>query len=216
MTDQEKHDQKEVAFYAAAVEAWLGTSLEHDKSLLTLSAGGIGLLITLLSTVGLHSAESMILYIVALFAFFCCLITVLWIFKRNRSHLEEAIRGGKTVTDRGLAALDTVAIASFLFGAVLSAIIGVAAAVNSFETQESPMSKDDKGRHHANDSVNGILNMRPTSVATPTPVDPLSKSFNGIMNMRPDAQQPASTTQTQTQPATAAPVANSTESKPTP
>jgi hypothetical protein len=33
MTDQEKHDQKEVEFYAAAVEAWLGTSLEHDKSL---------------------------------------------------------------------------------------------------------------------------------------------------------------------------------------
>ena len=36
---------KEVEFYAANVGAWLNTSLEHDKSILTLSAGGIGLLV---------------------------------------------------------------------------------------------------------------------------------------------------------------------------
>jgi hypothetical protein len=214
MTEQEIQQQKDIEFYAAAVEAWLGTSLEHDKSLLTLSAGGIGLLITLLSTVGLHSAESLILYIVALFAFFCCLIAILWIFKRNRFHLEEAIRDGKTSTDRGLAVLDAVAIASFLFGAVLSAIIGIAAAVHSFQTQETPMSKEDKGRHHANDSVNGILNMRPAQASTPASVDPLTKSFNGITNMRPAPQEPVATPTQTTQPATVAPVAPG--GKPTP
>jgi hypothetical protein len=184
MTEQEIHEQKQIEFYAAAVNAWLGTSLEHDRSLITLSAGGIGLLITLLSTVGLHSVESLILYIMALIAFTTCLTAVLWIFKRNRAHLEHAIHGDNTVTDPLLTVLDTVAIVSFLFGAVLAATIGVAAAVHSFETREMLMSQD-KDRHMANDSINGILNVRP--------IDPLSKSFNGVTNMKPAPQQPAST-----------------------
>jgi hypothetical protein len=154
MTEQEIHEQKQIEFYAAAVNAWLGTSLEHDRSLITLSAGGIGLLITLLSTVGLHSVESLILYIMALIAFTTCLTAVLWIFKRNRAHLEHAIHGDNTVTDPLLTVLDTVAIVSFLFGAVLAATIGVAAAVHSFETREMLMSQD-KDRHMANDSING-------------------------------------------------------------
>jgi hypothetical protein len=41
------YDQKEVEYYAAQVNAWLNTKFEHDKSLLTLSAGGLGLLISI-------------------------------------------------------------------------------------------------------------------------------------------------------------------------
>jgi hypothetical protein len=43
MTDQEQHDRKDVEHYASSVDAWYNTRLELDKSLLTLSAGGIGL-----------------------------------------------------------------------------------------------------------------------------------------------------------------------------
>ena len=189
MTDPKIHDAKEVEFYAAAVNAWLSTSLEHDKSLLTLSAGGIGLLVSLMSTAGLRSIESLILYIVALAAFLCCLIAILWIFKRNRTHLQNAIRETQS-DDPLLAVLDNVAILSFLFGALLSAIIGVAAAAHSFELKESTMTNDSKTRQVANDSVNGILKIRPV-----TP-DPLTKSFNGITNMKP-AQQSSSQTQSQ-------------------
>ena len=55
MAQNEIDEQKKIEFYAASVAAWYESSLEHDKSLLTLSAGGIGLLITLLTTVGLGS-----------------------------------------------------------------------------------------------------------------------------------------------------------------
>lgn len=57
MTPQEIEDLKTVEYYSAAVTAWFNTALEHDKSILTLAAGGIGLLITLLTTVGLSTAE---------------------------------------------------------------------------------------------------------------------------------------------------------------
>ena len=65
----EVDDQKRVEFYSAGLTAWYNTRLEHDKSLLTLSAGGIGLLMTLMTTVGVSSAESLVLYICALVAF---------------------------------------------------------------------------------------------------------------------------------------------------
>ena len=125
-------DQKFVEFYAANVTAWLNTKFEHDKSLLTLSAGGIGLLITLLTTTGVKSIESLVLYIVALVAFISCLGTLLWIFRRNARHLEGVIQGSET-SDSLLVVLDTVALASFLLGVLLSAIIGVSTAVHSYQ-----------------------------------------------------------------------------------
>lgn len=60
MTPQEIEDLKTVEYYSAAVTAWFNTALEHDKSILTLAAGGIGLLITLLTTVGLSTAEALV------------------------------------------------------------------------------------------------------------------------------------------------------------
>lgn len=123
-------EEKEVEFYSAAVNAWFGTRLEHDRSLLTLSAGGVGLLVTLLSTVGIHSVESLILYIVALISFLICLSVVLCIFKRNAAYLQAVINGSND-SDPLLGILDTAAISSFVLGALLSSIIGVAIAVHS-------------------------------------------------------------------------------------
>jgi tRNA A37 threonylcarbamoyltransferase TsaD len=51
-TDEDSHEsQKKLAFYTAAVEAWVATRMEKDKTLLALAAGGIGLLATLLTAV---------------------------------------------------------------------------------------------------------------------------------------------------------------------
>ncbi|MFT0635166.1 hypothetical protein ACMFY5_24075, partial [Pseudomonas sihuiensis] len=72
-TQQEINQMKEVEFYSANLNAWFNTRFEHDKSLLTLSAGGVGLLITLISTVGVRSIETLILYIFSLFCFILCL-----------------------------------------------------------------------------------------------------------------------------------------------
>ena len=188
MTEQDK----EVEFYAASVNAWFGTHLEHEKSLLTLSAGGIGLLITLMSTVGIHSVETVILYVVALASFLVCLSAVLWIFRRNATHLQEIIKSS-AAGDPVLRLLDTVAIASFSLGVLLSSIIGVAAAIHSFQSVEANMSNEQKSKGEqklATDSFNGAVNMKPS--------DPLTKSFNGAINLKPEPaatpkQQPAST-----------------------
>lgn len=45
--EAEFREKKELEFYKAGISAWYTTAFERDKSLLTLSAGGIGLLMTL-------------------------------------------------------------------------------------------------------------------------------------------------------------------------
>lgn len=50
--------QKDVAYYSALVSAWIQTKMERDKTLASLSAGGIGLLVTILSTVGVQKVKN--------------------------------------------------------------------------------------------------------------------------------------------------------------
>ncbi|WDT74288.1 MAG: hypothetical protein MPW16_13610 [Candidatus Manganitrophus sp.] len=51
-SEENDYKAKELAFYEATVNAWITTKFEKDKHLLTLSLAAIGLLITLLTTVG--------------------------------------------------------------------------------------------------------------------------------------------------------------------
>lgn len=169
--------QKDVEFYAAAVAAWLNTSLEYDKSIFALSAGGIGLLITLLTTVGVANAAVLVLYITAIIAFFTSLICILAVFRRNRAHIEQVVLGNRD-PDPLLSALDRVAVASFGAGALLAAIIGVSTAITSYSTKERAMATENKQLQ---------------SVSAET------RSFNGLGGLKPQettaapAQAPAQT-----------------------
>ncbi|MEJ1250641.1 hypothetical protein, partial [Denitratimonas tolerans] len=171
---------KEIQWYSATVNAWYGTRLEHDRSLLTLSAGAIGLLITLLSTVGVSSVESALLYGAAIFSFLISLASVLWVFRRNGTHLTEILRSN-AAGDAVLRTLDAVAIGSFFFGVVLASIIGISAAVHSLQPSEVSMSGEQKTQGQSqdlNESFNGATSMRPTQ-------GDLKKSFDGAMALRP-------------------------------
>jgi len=179
-------EAKEVEFYSAQVTAWLNTRFEHDKSLLTLSAGGIGLLITVSLATGFKSTAALAIYCAALFSFVICLACVLWIFRRNAVHLENVVCG-REERDPMLSLLDKMAIASFMCGVLLASMLGVSAAVDSLlERKEKEMSDQKKKVGVPTfDSVNGISQMSPQL---------LEKSLNGISNMRPapqPAQQPA-------------------------
>jgi len=194
MTDEEKRqkdimDQKAVEYYAATVEAWYGTRFEHDKSLLTLSAGGIGLLVTLLTTVGVTSAEALILYVVSLLSFALCLIIVLVIFRQNARYLEETVGGKAKSSDPFLAVLDNAAILSFTFGVILTVIIGTSSALNSYSDKAEKMTNKPVVVS-VRDSINGIMKMQPST--------DLQRSFNGSSKMEQGSAQ-SSTEQTSTQ-----------------
>lgn len=189
MTPEEMDQQKEVEYYASSVNAWFNTSLEHDKSVLTLAAGGIGLLITLLTTVGLSSAEALVLYIAAIASFLVALVSVLVVFRRNRTYIEHVLAGTSDGNDPMLAKADSVALWAFGLGVTFTAVIGIATAINSYASKEKTMANEpskpsqptpgpeslksiSKGQPGiAMDSYNGAMNLK--------------KSFNGAANLQP-------------------------------
>ena len=189
MTQEEIENQKRVEYYAASVNAWFNTSLEHDKSLLTLSAGGIGLLLTLLTTVGLSSTEALLLYISAIASFVVALVAILVIFNRNRMHIEEILSGKSTSNDPLLIKLDATALWAFGIGVLFTAIIGITAAAHSYSTKEKDMTNETTKKTDAvplRESFNGASSLQPSTDFT--------RSFNGVGNLQPSPAPALSTT----------------------
>lgn len=177
-----EESQKRVEYYAASVNAWFNTSLEHDKSLLALSAGGIGLLLTLLTTVGLSSAEALVLYIGAITSFVVALVSILVIFRHNRTHIEDILSGNPTSNGPLLTKLDATALWAFAIGVLFTAIIGIAAAIHSYSTKEINMSNENVKRTtgFAMDSFDGASRLQsPTNLA--------QKSFNNAAILQPQS-----------------------------
>lgn len=171
MTDEELKQQKEIQFFAATITAWVNTAFELDRNLLTLSAGGLGLLVTLLSTtVGVKHACLLVLYIAAMLAFLICVVAVLSVFRRNQTALQN-VAGGNDAPDSVLDVLDTLARASFGIGAILTTIIGISTAVLSHQTaSEARMATERTTREGVvdqNKSLNNFGTLRPLAGSAP-------------------------------------------------
>ncbi|MNM68587.1 hypothetical protein D3C81_801510 [compost metagenome] len=175
----ETQKQKEVEFYAASINAWFNTALEHDKSIFTLSAGGIGLLATLMT--GVDNSRLLYLYIAAMCAFSVSLCMILVIFRRNRTHIEQVLAGKETL-DGILSLMDIGGKIAFGIGMILTAAIGISAAITSYETKirDSTMANEKKTSSSnptfAQDSVNGLGG--------------LQKSFNNLASIQPKPTSP--------------------------
>jgi len=193
MAPEEINDQKRVEYYAASVNAWFNTSLEHDKSLLTLSAGGIGLLLTLLTTVGLSSTDALVLYIGAIVSFVVSLVAILIIFRRNRTYIEDIFSGKSTDIDPLLTKLDTTALWAFGIGVLFTAIIGLIAAIHSYSTKEKNMANETTNKTvtlQLGESFNCATNIRPgtesfNGASSLQPTTEFTKSFNGVGKLQP-------------------------------
>lgn len=186
---------KNTEFYSATVNAWFNTRFEHDKSLLTLSAGGIGLLITLISTIGISSRTTLALYTLSIISFITSLCVLLWIFKRNAKHLEDIVSNTAT-SDKFLQNLDSIAIYSFILGIILAFALGFITALNKLNEKEDAMSQNKISGSKtliACDSVNNALKMAPTG-STKLSVEGINKMAPANNSSTPQAK--PNTTQT--------------------
>jgi len=139
---QPAHDPKDVEYYAAQVSAWFQSSLERDKSLLSLSTAGIGVLIALLTRDGARTPIEAVLFILALLSFTICALVILAIFSKNQAHLEAEIHKGASNVESLLQILDKTALCSFGAGLSLSLVIGILAAISSTHGESKMPDKD--------------------------------------------------------------------------
>lgn len=182
---ENQQNDKEVEFYAANLNAWLNTRFEHDKSLLSLSAGGIGILITLLSNSAANSIYSLVFYFFAITSFMICLGALLWVFRRNAKHLEDVVKNINT-SDSLLKCLDNIALISFIVGVIFASLIGFSTVVTTYyekeqqkmaKPQESSVKPTTQPSDSGKFSIDGIANMRPKP-PEPMPQSPSQSSTN--------------------------------------
>ena len=156
MSPGEGADGKDVAYFSALVTAWIETKMERDKTIVTLSAGAIGLLVTLLTTVGVKTPWMLLLYTGAVGGFAVAAGYSIVIFDSNSVHIEEVIKGG-TEDNKTLRRLDKRTLTFFTLGVIFTVLIGVTAAVTSLH-HGAP---DERGSQDVTNAVAGNIHQEP-------------------------------------------------------
>lgn len=163
----EINTDKQTAYFAALVEAWLQTRMEKDKSLLMLAAGGVGVLVTLLTTTGIHSPFVGSLFAGALICFLASILLAISIFGRNAGYIHCLINN-KTSNERDLQRRDTWMYWSFVIGVTLTISIGFFSGISKYRKEEASM------------------NERKPATVDRTGVPPTDKrSFSGLSELAP-------------------------------
>lgn len=201
-----------VEFYSQGVGAWFSTALEHDKSLLTLSVAGIGVLVSMMQT-SIDSVSSLLLYAGAILAFMVCIVSVLFILNRNKKHIIDVIYG-EISDDLFLDRLDRAASISFFIAMLFSATLGISSAITTFSDKGNEMSNNSSKSTSqpvtAHDSVNGLGKLKPVSESF-NQMKSLLKSGQGMGQLRiktQDSQVPQQVSQAASCPAQSRTVQN--------
>ena len=187
----------DVEKYSAGANAWYNTSLEHDKSILTLSTLGIGLLITLITSFGVESAEALTLNLLAILSFMISIAAVLIIFKKNGSYLnhhldalERPTENSAPVNNSMLSILDNIVITTFAMGMIFSSILGISAAVNSYTvntTKEKIVTNDNQTK---TESLRESFNQSPLEKKSynQAPIKPVEKPAETVSTTKQDVK----------------------------
>lgn len=85
--DNKLYLEKTVSFYSARINTWVGTRMERDKTILTLSTAGIGILVTMLTSFGIKNSFSFVFYIFSFISFLTSIIILLFVFSLNADYL---------------------------------------------------------------------------------------------------------------------------------
>ena len=144
---------KKPAYYSAIYDAYFATLIEADKSILTISAGGVGLLVTLLNVFQVKSAWDIIIYLIALAFFVTSIVASIFIFKRNRAVLMNLLMD-KEQKDSVLTFLDYLNIISCILGIILTIYIGLSAGIQKLNAKPIPDTNNASQRVQIN-TLNG-------------------------------------------------------------
>ena len=186
MTEPKKSKElkeKENIYYSALVSAYVESSMERDRSLLYLCAGGIGLLVTLMTTVGVQSTFELLLYITSFLAFGVAIILILHVFKLNRKYLVQ-LASNEEADETELKKTDSIIYFLFISGVLLLFFIGLITSINQLITKEKNImakenKNDEKKTTRLIESVDDLAKMSPDTT--------VKKSLSDLAKLKPQA-----------------------------
>jgi hypothetical protein len=177
-TDDSDLKERERIYYSAIVDAFIDSSMERDRSLLTLSSAGIALDVTLMTTVGVHSTFELILYILSVLLFGSAIIFILHVFKLNKEYLLR-LASGEKADDPKLKKADNAIYALFVSGIILLFAVALSSAVYQLNHKENhTMSSEEKKSKRLDESLDNLSKLGPEDIDA-------KKSLNGLSQLKP-------------------------------
>ena len=171
---------KNVAHYSVLLAAWIQTKMEHDKTLVTVSIGGIGYLITVLSFVGVQSPWEIGLFLGGFGGFLATVIAALVIYKHNAQHIENELRGSvESKPKPTLEQLDRVILWAFSLAVVCAILIGANVGWRKYMANTNEKAAKPE-KHTIQEGFTGIERLRPSK-------DEHFHSLQGVEKLKPDS-----------------------------
>jgi hypothetical protein len=141
-SDRDTPDQDEEMFLR---EAWLQAQMAKTDKMVSLSAGAIGLLITLISALGFNSFQ-VPFYVLATLTFTIALACQLYILHRNPQKIEDVFEG-KREQDESMLHAERAGLVAFGIGVICALFIAF-----SYTANPTPKAKQIMGSDKSNSS----------------------------------------------------------------
>ena len=165
---------KNIAHYSVLLTAFIQTKMDRDKMLVTLSSAGIGLLIAVLTAVGVTYVWEVALYAVALLAFGITIVSLIRVFDLNSKFIEDQLRGSNSGTKIKLKRLDHLSLICFAVALLSIVILGSASGImNLIETGDNGMTNEqslpdaNQEKQREQKSLDGLERLKPEPEAEP-------------------------------------------------
>lgn len=177
--EQGQESGKDIAYYSAILNARISTNMERDKAILTLSSAGIGLIVTLLTTVGVSNLLNAFLLASAIIAFLAAIWFAIIIFEFNGDYLDADLdedEPRRRLEQRRLRKIDRCIKWSFVVGALLLISAGITSAYDQSLNQNAMSDKEPEKR---------------TIKTVPDSNNTDQKSLGGVTNHNPKKKPPS-------------------------
>ncbi|HDM8185734.1 TPA: hypothetical protein P0E26_002438 [Vibrio harveyi] len=139
LDDESENLAKRVEYMSQSYASFYNTTLEKDKSMLTLSVAGLGFLVTFINFKLNFGILSLIVLFIAAFSYLVCIHSIVTIFGKNARYIIALTTSNVDVYKKielELKTLDKRAIRSFYSGIAVSFLLGISVPIyNQFNDQ---------------------------------------------------------------------------------
>ncbi|EEY45336.1 hypothetical protein IS636_003436 [Vibrio cholerae] len=141
LSEKEVEQLSGIEFQSQSYASFYNTTLEKDKSILTLSVAGIGFLLTLLQFTKSISYYELFFFLIAAASYLVAIYSVISIFGKNSTFIIELVnKRDVSVKQYQLDMLDKTAIRSFYLAILMTVLLGASTSQSMFTIGESVMS----------------------------------------------------------------------------
>jgi hypothetical protein len=186
-SSHDEYEAKDKIFYTSTLNTWYTIRLERDKQLLTLSVTALGVLITLLRTVGVSRSNQAIFFAIAGFCFCFTIIFILFSLDQSSTYLKKILTNSPA-DEKMLIILDRLSNTCFVFAMLAVLAIGADSILSDLHKEKSMSQEPEKPQiqkmivdttHVCQDGMQGAASLRPKPPSAPQKSPVNSQSVDG-------------------------------------